>query len=77
MREMVVDRWPVKEGGLVGTFFRPGDVKAVVGYVPSGVVWQGILFGPRLLNPGSSWTLEGRPLPFVRFATPTPPRWLA
>ena len=40
--------------------------------MPSGVVWQGISFGPRLLNPGSSWTLEGRPLPFVRFATPHP-----
>jgi dienelactone hydrolase len=23
MREKVVDRWPVREGGLVGTFFRP------------------------------------------------------
>lgn len=50
----------------------PGNVKAVVGYVPSGVVWQGISFGPRLLNPGSSWTLGGRPLPFVRFARPQP-----
>ena len=166
MREMAIDRWPVREGGLVGTFFRPsapgpypavvvlggsdgglregsaavlaaqgyatlalayfgvgplppelmevpveyfgraiawlkgqsavdperlavlgsskggelalllgaaypGDVKAVVGYVPSGVIWQGISFGPRSLNPGSSWTLGGRPLPFVRFASPS------
>src|SRR3712207_8061176 len=23
VHEMVVDRWPVREGGLVGTFFRP------------------------------------------------------
>jgi dienelactone hydrolase len=23
MRQRVVDRWPVREGGLVGTFFRP------------------------------------------------------
>jgi dienelactone hydrolase len=56
---------------LLGATY-PGDVKAVVGYVPSGVIWQGISFGPRLLNAGSSWTLGGRPLPFVRFAMPHP-----
>src|ERR687885_1057631 len=50
---------------LLGATY-PEDVKAVVGYVPSGIVWQGVSFGPRLLNPGSSWTLGGRPWPFVR-----------
>jgi acetyl esterase/lipase len=56
---------------LLGATY-PGDVKAVVGYVPSGVIWQELSFGPRLLNSGSSWTLGGRPLPFVGFAMPHP-----
>ena len=33
MRETVVDRWPVKEGGLVGRFFRlstPGPHPTVI-----------------------------------------------
>lgn len=43
----------------------PADIKAVVAYVPSGVVWQGIPRGFRSTAPSSSWTQGGQPLPFV------------
>jgi dienelactone hydrolase len=43
---------------LLGSRFP--ELKAVVAYVPSHVVWQAI-------GPGSSWTYEGRPLPFVPY----------
>lgn len=42
------------------------DIKAVIAYVPSHVVWGGIR-GFMGVNE-SSWTLEGKPLPFVPYA---------
>ena len=43
-------------------------VRAVVGLVPSGIAWQGIDSGPRApRGPRSSWTLNGEPVPFLRF----------
>lgn len=51
----------------------PERIGAVVAYVPSGVVWQGI---PSHANdfrkaPRSSWTREGRPVPFLPSAKPS------
>jgi len=51
----------------------PSEITAVIGYAPSGVVYQGIpaLRGQsemKPVTPMSSWTLNGSPLPFVRFA---------
>src|SRR4051812_21588530 len=58
---------------LLGATY-PEDVKAVVGYVPSAVVWQGAPSDRWSYhwNPRSSWSLGGGPLPFVRFAKPHP-----
>ncbi len=58
---------------LLGATY-PEDVKAVVGYVPSAVVWQGKTSDQLSysLDPRSSWSLGGEPLPFVRFARPLP-----
>lgn len=58
---------------LLGATY-PEDVKAVVGYAPSAVVWQGTPSDQWSYhwNPRSSWTLGGVPLPFVRFAEPYP-----
>ena len=50
---------------LLGSYF-PELVRAVVGVVPSSVVWPG--FGKGL---HSSWTYQGQSLPFV----PTPTGW--
>jgi hypothetical protein len=53
---------------LLGATY-PEDIKAVVGYAPSAVVWQGQPSDQRSYrwNPKSSWSLGGEPLPFVRF----------
>ena len=48
---------------LVAT--RHPELRAVVAGVPSSVVWPGIRF--TTLNMGSSWTLDGRPLPFLPY----------
>ena len=58
---------------LLGATY-PEDVKAVVGYVPSAVVWQGTTSdqSSSSLDLRSSWSLGGEPLPFVRFASPLP-----
>jgi dienelactone hydrolase len=49
----------------------PEDIRAVVGYAPSAVVWQSPSFDLRSIRqPRSSWSLEGDPVPFVRFAPP-------
>lgn len=44
---------------------RHPELRAVVAGVPSSVVWPGIKFGT--LNTKSSWTLNGRPLPFLPY----------
>lgn len=48
---------------LVAT--RHPELRAVVAGVPSSVVWPGIRF--TTLNTASSWTLGGRPLPFLPY----------
>jgi uncharacterized protein len=58
----------VSKGGelallLAATF--PELVGPVVAYTPSSVVWQGIDYRERLPPLLSSWSLGGRPLPFV------------
>jgi uncharacterized protein len=58
----------VSKGGelallLAATF--PKLVGPVVAYTPSSVVWQGIDFRERVPPLKSSWSLGGRPLPFV------------
>lgn len=56
---------------LLGATY-PEDIKAVVGYAPSSVVWQGISFDREAYygGPRSPWSLRGEPLPFVKFARP-------
>lgn len=56
---------------LLGATY-PEDIKVVLGYVPSAVVWQGTHSDSwdYTWNPRSSWSLKGEPLPFVRFASP-------
>jgi hypothetical protein len=58
---------------LLGATY-PEDVKAVVGYAPSAIVWQGTPSDrwTYRLYPRSSWSLGGEPLRFVRFASPLP-----
>lgn len=62
----------VSKGGelallLAATF--PELVGPVVAYTPSSVVWQGIDLRAQVPPLSSSWSLAGRPLPFV----PVPP----
>jgi len=52
---------------------RHPDLRAVVAAMPSSVAWQGIdwnimnmIFNP----PGGSWSLEGKPIPFLPYAQP-------
>ena len=56
---------------LLGATY-PEDIKAVVGYAPSSVVWQGISFDREAYygGPRSPWSLRGEPVPFVKFARP-------
>jgi dienelactone hydrolase len=61
----------VSKGGelamLLGVTY-PQDIKAVVGYSASSVVWQGASYRPLsfvLGSPKSSWTLAGKPVPFL------------
>ena len=51
------------------------DIKIVIGYAPSAVVWQGIPFEREAYHggPKSPWSLRGEPLPFVRLARPHTP----
>jgi acetyl esterase/lipase len=48
---------------LLGATFP--DIRAVVGLVPSGIIWQGL--GQRSFVPRSSWSREGEELPFAPF----------
>jgi dienelactone hydrolase len=51
------------------------DIRAVVGYAPSGIVWQGISFDREAYygGPRSPWSSRGEPVPFARFARPDVP----
>lgn len=51
---------------LLGATY-PEDVKAVVGYAPSGIVWQGIPPDREVYygGPRSPWSFRGEPVPFV------------
>lgn len=51
---------------LVAATF-PGVVGRVVAYAPSAVVWAGIDFSLSSGGPKSSWSVGGRPLPFVPY----------
>jgi len=46
---------------------RNPDVHAVVAVAPSGIVWQGINYANG--SSRAAWTVDGRPLPFVRPAS--------
>lgn len=50
----------------------PKDIRAVVGYAPSAIVWQGIPLDREFYHggPRSPWTLRGEALPFVAWARP-------
>ncbi len=54
---------------LLGAAY-PEDILAVVGYVPSGVVWQGPSFLQSVSRPRSSWSRGGDPFHSSGFATP-------
>jgi dienelactone hydrolase len=43
------------------------QIHAVVAYVPSPFAWQGIPSGPTAAAPQSSWTFQGKALPFVEY----------
>lgn len=60
------------ELALAAAAFVPTTIRAVVAYAPSAVVFEGIAFG-RNTRLRSSWTLEGRPLPFVPYRRPMRP----
>ena len=48
------------------------DIRAVVGYSPSSIGWQGFSYDPRtfMRSPRSSWTMNGKPVPFVKLSLP-------
>jgi len=53
---------------LLGATFP--QIRAVVAYTPSGVIWQGQqVLGPQPSAPRAAWTLGGKPLPFLRYPT--------
>jgi dienelactone hydrolase len=58
---------------LLGATY-PEDLKAVIGYAPSAVVWQGITFDREAYHrgPKSPWSSRGEPVPFARLARPLP-----
>jgi dienelactone hydrolase len=56
---------------LLGATFP--DIKAVIGYVPSGVVWPGIGATPSL--PKSAWTWRKQPVEFMATPRPDPEVW--
>ncbi|WP_101297268.1 acyl-CoA thioesterase/bile acid-CoA:amino acid N-acyltransferase family protein [Halegenticoccus soli] len=50
---------------------RSGDVGAIVGWVPSGIVWEGL--GPGRTPAGTSaWSIDGNPVPFLELADADP-----
>ena len=56
---------------LLGATY-PEGVRAVVGYAPSPIVWQGIPFDREVYygGPRSPWSLRGRPVPFAPLSRP-------
>lgn len=56
---------------LLGAAY-PDAVGAVVGYSPSGIVWQGIPFDREIYHggPRSPWSLRGAPIPFAGLSRP-------
>ena len=58
---------------LLGATY-PEDVRAVVGYAPSPIVWQAIPFDREFYygGPRSPWSFRGEPVPFVPLARPLP-----
>jgi dienelactone hydrolase len=61
-------------GLLLGATY-PEEIRAVVGYAPSAIVWQGIPLDREAYHggPRSPWTLRGEPVPFASPARPTIP----
>jgi uncharacterized protein len=59
---------------LVGATY-PEEIRAVIGYAPSPIVWQGIPFDREAYygGPRSSWSLGGKPVPFASLALPSIP----
>ncbi|MGB9429378.1 MAG: acyl-CoA thioester hydrolase/BAAT C-terminal domain-containing protein [Gammaproteobacteria bacterium] len=51
------------EAALITAATFPKEFQAVIGFMPSSVVWSGINYGPGPIS--SSWTLHGKPLPWV------------
>ena len=47
------------------------DVGAVVGWVPGGVVWEGLTPGMRPAGT-SAWSVDGEPVPYLEMAEPDP-----
>ncbi|HET7480921.1 MAG TPA: alpha/beta fold hydrolase [Rubrobacteraceae bacterium] len=56
---------------LLGATY-PEEIRAVVGYAPSGVVWQGNSFDREVYHwgPRSPWSLRGDPVPFAGLPGP-------
>ena len=52
------------------------QIRAVVGYVPSGVTWAGIGRDPSS-QPRAAWTLRGKPIAFVPAPTNPDPALLS
>ncbi len=51
------------EAALITAATFPKEFQAVIAFMPSSVVWSGIEYGPGPIS--SSWTLHGKPLPWV------------
>lgn len=51
------------EAALITAVSFPQEFQAVIGFMPSSVVWSGIAYGPGPIS--SSWTLGGKPLPWA------------
>lgn len=71
-RVALVGRSKGGELALLAAATYPDKVNAVVGYVPSPIVWQGVAFDrqARRSRPRSSWTIAGEPVPFLPYSRP-------
>lgn len=61
----------VLEGGTLALLAasRDGDVDAVVGWVPSGIAWEGLTRRSRPAGT-SAWSIGGEPIPYLEMAEP-------